>query len=523
MGNTAQQAYDAIKNLEAEGTLPLPEPAVTKFVGTFNAATGKFAFGIPTVQETTEETVEIGGKPVIIKQTLTVGKVDVAFAVDLSLRFIVQNPKGPILARVGGITVPAAPGQNSVTADVGNMVSVPLTGGALSVIDGSIFSGSAKADFHLHIIRPQLITAGALTIPALPITLIYAPPPGVQNQNFAEYSNMTSISSKISGSLTSSSSTKTADAYTLSDFAGKITELISGLAALESENKDLGAANKGIGLGLGLLFGFIGDTTDSTTNGLSTTTEHDLQTTDTDTTTYGTPPGLGPGLGDRFVYLRNVKIAWLIANGGLSYTVLGVDGIRAFPAQDLISDSDAIAASAGKITAGPQTGLDADSLTKLLALDPFVGNPSPVLLGPRFVQNDPASVGGNGTDAPNGDIFSVSHEVTTTDISTQITTTTSVSDYKPGWLVALFGGSPATENQMTFTSTLTVQNATDQKQTTTVTFFAGPNDPPYVVGLYFDRLFGTFAFTPLEWPVTGKPVLPRSDAHVTPVHAMAEE
>jgi len=517
MGNTAQQAYDAIKNLEGQGKLPLPEPAVTKLVGTFHAATGKFSFSVPTVVETTTETVEVGGKPVIVKQTHTVGKVNVAFAVDLSLKFIVQNPTGPIWVRVGGTSVSAAPGQNSVTADVGNMVSVPGPGGALSIIEGSIASGSATADFELHIIRPLLITAGAFTIPALPIALIYAPPPGARNKNFAEYSNMTSISNKISGTVTSGTSTKTADAYTVTDFAGKMVGLISSLATLESDNKDLGDASKSIGFGLGLMSAVLPDTTDSTTNAVSTTTEHDLQTTDTDTTTYGTPPGLGPGLGDRFVYLRNVKIAYLIANGNLSYTVLGVDGIRAFPAQDLISDAKAIASSSGKVTAGPQTGLDAASLQKLLALDPFVGNPSPTLLPPRFVQNDPASVGGSGTDAQNGDVLSVSHEVTTTDTSTQTTTTTTISNYKPGWLVALFGNSESTENQMTFSSTLAVQKVTDQKQTATVTFFAGPNDPPYLVGLYFDRLFGTFAFTALKAPV--KPTLPVRDADDTPVHA----
>jgi hypothetical protein len=309
MGNTAQQAYDAIKNLEAQGKLPLPEPAVTKLVGTLYAATGKFVFGVPTVVETTIETDEVGGKPVIAKHTHTVGKVNAGFAVDLSLKFIVQNSTGPISARVGGTTVSGAPGQSNVTADVGNMVSVPGPGGALSIIEGSVTSASATAGFELQIIRPLLISAGALTIPALPIALIYAPPPGAQNKNFAEYSNMTSISSKISGSVTSSSSTKSADAYTVSDFASKMTGLISTIAALQSENKDLGAASQSTSAGLGLVSAVLPDTTDSTTNALSTTTEHDHQTTDTDTTTYGTPPGLGSGWGDRFVHLRNVKIA----------------------------------------------------------------------------------------------------------------------------------------------------------------------------------------------------------------------
>jgi hypothetical protein len=76
---------------------------------------------------------------------------------------------------------------------------------------------------------------------------------------------------------------------------------------------------------------------------------------------------------------------------------------------------------------------------------------------------------------------------------------------------------------MTLTSTLAVQNTAEQKQTATVTFFAGPSDPPYLVGLFFDRLFGTFAFTPLQSPVVGKPVLPVRDADVTPVHAAMKE
>jgi hypothetical protein len=429
------------------------------------------------VSHTTIETVEINGKPKVIRQTNSVGQVKVGLTIDLLLKFIVQNPQGSFIATVGGTTVAAAPGQTSVVVDVGNMLSAPDANGRLSVIDGTVWSGNATADFQLQIIRPLMITAGAFTIPALPLTLIYAPPPGAQNRNFAEYSSMTSVSRKIAGSVSTGTTTKTADAYSTSDFVDKLSGLFDEFGAL----RKVAAA--------------FPDTPDSTTNSLTTTTEHDLQTTDTDTSTYGTPPGLGPGLGDRFVYLRNVKIAWLIANGELSYTVLGVDGIRAFAAQQLISDANAIASSSGTVIVGPTTNLDADTLQKLLNLDPFAGNPSPTLFEPRFVQNDPATAGGSGTDSVNGDSFSVAHEINVTDITTQITATTTIDDYKPGWLMALVGDSESTENQMNFTSTLAVQNGTDQKQTATVTFFAGSNDPPYLVGLYFDRLFGTFAFT----------------------------
>ena len=133
----------------------------------------------------------------------------------------------------------------------------------------------------------------------------------------------------------------------------------------------------------------------------------------------------------------------------------------------------------------------------LLSLDPFVGNATPALGEPRFVLNDPPIAAGSGTD-PTGDVFSVSHDISTTDTTTQTSVTTTVTDYKPGWLTALFGDNQATENQATFGYTLAVTNTTDQKQSATVFFFARPNDPPYAVGLYFDRLFGTFAFTPAD-------------------------
>ena len=72
-------------------------------------------------------------------------------------------------------------------------------------------------------------------------------------------------------------------------------------------------------------------------------------------------------------------------------------------------------------------------------------------------------------------------------------------------LIGLLGGNQATENQMTFTYTSANQVGTEQKQTATVTFFAGPNDPPYLVGLFFDRLFGTFAFTPFQTNIINRP------------------
>ena len=47
--NTAQEAYDAIKKLEADNIFPLATPAKTVHVGNFNAATGKFQYEVHTI------------------------------------------------------------------------------------------------------------------------------------------------------------------------------------------------------------------------------------------------------------------------------------------------------------------------------------------------------------------------------------------------------------------------------------------------------------------------------------------
>jgi hypothetical protein len=224
--------------------------------------------------------------------------------------------------------------------------------------------------------------------------------------------------------------------------------------------------------------------------------EHDFQTTLSNTDTFDTPPGLGPGIGDRFIYLQNAKCVWLTGNNELSLTVLGSDGIRAFTAKDMLSDAQALA-PAPDSAMGPITGLDRATIAMLLALDPFVPTISPNLDPERFVQNDPLSAQGRGTGGT-GDILAITHELTTTDVAARTNVTLQITDYKPGWLIALFDDNTATEHQVTASYGAGNQVITDTKLTATVHFVASPTDPPYAVGLYFDRLFGTIAFTP--WP-----------------------
>jgi len=62
--------------------------------------------------------------------------VKVGAAFDLTLEFVVTNPKGTLRVNVGGVSVSAQPGQSQLTVYVGNMMNILQPGGKLSVIGG---------------------------------------------------------------------------------------------------------------------------------------------------------------------------------------------------------------------------------------------------------------------------------------------------------------------------------------------------------------------------------------------------
>ena len=229
MATTAQQAYDAIKKLEANNTFPLPAPNKTVHVGNFDAATGKFKYAIKTVT-ITETEKSATGKPVILKSTA--GEIKLANVVNLRLQFSVTNPKGTFTVAVAGIEVSAAAGGRSVTVDVGLSQSVRTPDGKISTVDGFIRSGTVEALLQFRIIRLPMVTGGAFTLPAVPIALVYAPPPGSQNKNFAEYSSMNASSRKISTSMSSGTTKKVGDAYSTTEFIDKISGLASNVQSL---------------------------------------------------------------------------------------------------------------------------------------------------------------------------------------------------------------------------------------------------------------------------------------------------
>src|SRR5690242_15279819 len=95
-------AYDRLR--ANESMFPVPGPAATVNVGTFDAATGRFAFSTAIKSETTNVNTppsgETGGKPELeTEYYLAVN------AVRVSLQFRVAHPQGPVSADVNGVTL----------------------------------------------------------------------------------------------------------------------------------------------------------------------------------------------------------------------------------------------------------------------------------------------------------------------------------------------------------------------------------------------------------------------------------
>jgi hypothetical protein len=513
MSFSPDQAYKRIKQLEADGTLPLPKPQATVTLGTLNASTRKFTFSVPTTTQTEIIPPERGGPNKPTKISTEVGLV-LTKAVDLVLRINITNPVAGITARVeGGLPIGLAPGKNHILLDIGTRNSemlpkLPPSQEAqqpkppLSTI--GVFLSGPGIDIHLElfVLRPAILGAGAFTIPALPVALIYAPPQGKLKKNFSQYTETHTLSRAITTSVSSSSSTKVSQAFTAAELIGKIASAVNNTLTLysasriqtTSQAKAADETLKEIKAFTGLVSDLLSavDTTTTTTITVSNSDiTHQLTVQDTDSTSFGTPAGLGPGVGDRMIFLRNVRVLWTAFQGVVDISVLGAEGSRSVTVQGLIQDRDSLAAGGN----AKNTNLDAASIEMLLSLDPFVANPKPVLGAPRFVPADPPNRAGFGT-SPQGDQISVSHQVTVEDKRTTTAIKTKITEFRPGWLSALFGSDQTRQDTVTFGYTSSISDKVDDKISDTATFFsAGPEDP-YNVDMFFDRLFGTLAFAP---------------------------
>jgi hypothetical protein len=562
MGLDFSAAYQQIKNLENSGKLTLPETQDTQVVGTIDPAAGTFTWSVPTVIQTITLPPPPGQKTNIITN-ITVGIVNTK-AVDFLLKFAVIPQKAKAVAHAldtsktssnvkkvigvgiesalgetnGGVTITGFPTVSSlptaITVDAGLACSTVIeeaestTTPPINRFGVTInIPGHDSINIWLFILRPPAVALGAFTIPALPVTIVYAPPQGKLLKNTMTYSDTSSLSRTVSSSITTSNSVKSAQAYSAADIIGKVASAITLVAAVvgtggagaaggasvagalselgtalfgpaKTANDSTADATKQISSELSLVSNILNSVDsqmESDNSALTVQDDHSITLTITSMSQYQSEANLGPGVGDRIVYMFNVKVVWMVVNGEVGIHILGYEKDGVNSVQDFVQEEASINSGAE-----PILGFDVTTIKALLALDPLynikklpnihVG--APVIAPPRYVPASPPGYTGTGTGS-GGDVKQISVDTSTDQKETTTHIQTTITDAKPGWLSVLFG---ADDVETTQTSTFTTSNSTDEKTdekiTCTVTFFSQGIDDKYDVKNFHDILLGTF-------------------------------
>jgi hypothetical protein len=458
--------YDTIKAQEAH--FPLPQPTASITVGTFNATTGAFQYAVPTHSQVIVIPPDPthGGPLKATHQTVEGGAVTAINVIDLKLRFNITNRSGDFSVSAAGQTVHAPTGQNWVEIDPGTATSLQfaLTCGQQG------FSPDLPLTIDRHIVG-----AGAITIPALPITILYAPPVDQQKKNAATWT-----ATDIKGTTTTLSFSNQSNTTVPIQAPVMIQPWLDLTAEMKDASQVLSkvpnATAQAIGGALGVISGLLGTSANTGTVGTTVTNQNSLTVTlgETDSLTTN-PGGGGPGHADVLYYLKNARICWFTNGGPLQLALLGWDA------------ADTITAALLEQSNGP-TGLDDATREALLKLDPFAGGgPGVTLPSPRFVLVDTFDV-----NAPH--TYNLSYSVTNSDTQQTTQTESEVEDDTASFLAFANIGVPQTVKlQWTLTQSSAATATTTRTMTQQVQFYANPSEY-YSVEVYSDVIFGTFAF-----------------------------
>jgi hypothetical protein len=456
----------------------------------------------------------------------------------------------------GGVTIAGFPTVSStateITLDAGLICSVvdqaSTTSPPISRIPVQIeIPGHPSISIWLFVLRPPVVGMGAFTVPALPMAIVYAPPQGKLMKNTATYSDAETSTRTVSSSLTTTTVTKTVQAYSAAELIAKVAGAIAavvavvgtggagaaGAASVAGALGELGSALSGpakekgesaaeaakqVGAELSLVASIVSGLEASAPPSASTSAtaeaDHSLTLTLTNTDQFPSEAGLGPGDGDRIVYLKDVKVIWMAVNGEVGINVLGFAGVGGNSAHDLLAEQQSLASGAA-----PRLGLDAQTIESLLGQDPLIPSHRPVVsqrfgpavVGPpRFVPAHPPGHSGSGTgNTGTGDQVIATYEATTDDKQTTTSTQTTVTDMKPGFLSVLFGSDDTeTTTTGTLTSTQSIDTKMGEKLTSTITFFSEGANDPYDVKILYDNTFGTYAILDADSPLlVGSPAI----------------
>ncbi len=465
----ADDIYAKLK--AAEGLLPPPTAEATAGMGVLDVETGEFVGKIEQIRYNSL------GKPYTVKPTVVVN------ALKAKLQWSCLNRgSASFWVVANGKSATATAGVDTVAISVGDATSVSWS----LHCAGITVSSSAPITHYLY-------GAGAFTVPALPITIVYEPPQNKAKSNYAQVTFGEQSSSVISLSSSTDTSTKTSSFDTVTNVMGALTTVASKVGAGTAATL-LKAAS-----------GLMGSVETTTTEGTTVNSDSSLGLSVSSSLTITTNLRQGPGKGDVFLFYRDARIAWVMTGGSPKLMLLSHGGMGVHAAADLLQDLSDLKAGL-KVPATTISKLDQTTLESLLKLDPFVPAVPFALPESRFPVDpmSPLIASTAGID------FDLEHAITATDRTAKQSYTTTLKDAHAGWLSAL-GIGAVTESSSVKT---TITQGSAQLDTTTSKVKAKVHldasaGESYTVEVYYDRVLGSFALK--------SPSLPSSIGVVTPL------
>jgi hypothetical protein len=305
-------------------------------------------------------------------------------------------------------------------------LTVTLDGGILT--NGVLMPDTATGVLPLTI-NWLTLGAGAITIPALPVSIVYAPVLDAQQLNTA--SAATGISSVNTTTVTfSSENSATVPVDTNFQNAVDIEQAASTMATVLQKIPN-GIA-QGVGTALGTIGTLLRSSSATETNSTVFASQNTLQVGASQTLTrIASAKQGGPGVGDIIAYYYNARVLWYSDGGTMRVAIMGFDGVNQTTTGNLTAAWLRLK-NQRPGTIDPVYHLDVTSMYMSLSLDPFfngtpAGNPGAQLTGTRFapVSNEVLEISGQALN------YQATHQFSATDVRTQQVTKTHSETDKP--------------------------------------------------------------------------------------------
>ncbi len=448
---------------EVEGLLPVPPPSVEVEVGQLQS-NGAFN-GLSTTYSIDPFTKK--PRPMTPSQAID----------GLDAILVFRGAPGSAL------TV-TANGQTATSYDGRVAINV----GRARQVDWTLQAGAWSRSDKLFLSRASVIGAGAFTVAALPISIVYEPPMNAARTNSATIGfrqEMTTITT-ISRGASSSQAPKWATGIVMRDILDRLSKHWKPAAAVKTA--------------LSVSKTLLGNVDTTTTTGTTVNSDSTLGLTQVSAQNITTNAKLGPGRGDLIVFYKDARVLWGMEDGEVTLTLIDHGPLAMLTIDTLKNDLAAVQAG----QPAPVSGLDAPTLESLIKLDPSasLGGSKAMHLGltalgggaalptSRFTKNTTLLLSGSSFNN------SVSHTVTQTDKQSRLETTTTVKNCHPGWLSVIGVGQTKAG---TFTSSVSLGSSRTDVVSSTVSAgfsLAAAAGESYSVEVYYDNIFGSFLTRP---------------------------